>query len=258
MALTFLSKIVPPAWIPFLKFIRKPWNTLLLQKDKLRYATDHLYTFISTDFISEPRFAKAYHIAENLGKDLMPKTGMQWRIYTLCWFAKQVAHLPGDFVACGVYTGFCDKAIIDYTDFNILGKTYYLMDTFEGLDERFSTAEELTKRSFYKEVTGLYEQVQETFRNDNIKIIKGAIPETLPLVDTEKICFLSIDMNTALPEVEALKYFWNKMVPGGVVIFDDYGFMGHETQKKAHDDFARSQDSSIFTCPTGQGILIKK
>jgi hypothetical protein len=258
MAFTFLSKIVPPTWIPYLKFIRKPWNFELLQKDKLRYASDHLYTFINADFIAEPRFANAYQIAENLGKELMPPTGIQWRVYTLCWFAEQVKNLPGDFVACGVYTGFCDKAIINYINFNSLGKTYYLMDTFEGLDERYSTEDELQKKLHYKKAKNLYERVQQTFKDDKVKIIRGAIPETLPLADTNQICFLSIDMNTALPEVEALRYFWGKMVQGGVVILDDYGFIGHEAQKKAHDEFAKEQGTSIYTCPTGQGILIKR
>ncbi|MBC7893498.1 MAG: class I SAM-dependent methyltransferase [Sphingobacteriaceae bacterium] len=258
MPLKFLARITPPAWVPYLKFIKNPGAFHLLPKDRYRYATDKLATQMSLEFMAEPRFAAAYRWVEKLGGGIVPPGGMQWRIYLLCWAADQVKHLPGDFVACGVFSGFCDRAIIEYVDFAKLGKTYFLMDTFEGLDPRYSTPEEVKNQHRYTEVSGMYEQVQETFRAFPVHIIKGAIPDTLPLADTEQICFLSIDMNTARPEVEALSYFWPKLVPGAVVILDDYGFPGHEAQKHAHDEFARSVGETIFTSPTGQGVLVKK
>ena len=44
---------------------------------------------------------------------------------------------------------------------------------------------------------------------------------------------------------------------GGFGLFDDYGFPGHIDQKNSHDKFAKENNSLIYTCPTGQGILIK-
>lgn len=260
MALSFLSKVFPPSWIPYIKFIRKPWNFYLLQKDKFNYATDKLYTEVNTDFKKDPRFASAYRWAEKLGGPLLPKTGMEWRIYLLCWAADQVRHLPGDFVACGVFSGFCDRAIMEYIDFGKTGKKYYLMDTFQGLDPRYSSDFEIKRNHTmgYAEAQNLYDQVKETFRDFNVRIVRGAIPDTLPEADTDQICFLSIDMNAVVPEVAAIEYFWPKLVPGGIIIFDDYGFPTCEAQKAGHDAFARSVGHTIFTSPTGQGILIKQ
>ena len=66
----------------------------------------------------------------------------------------------------------------------------------------------------------MYEQVKNTFSGfSNVEIIKGAIPDTLSEVKTEKVSFLSIDMNAVKPEVAALNYFWDKMVSGGLIIF---------------------------------------
>ena len=257
MNLKFITKHLPLPLIHYVKFILNPKRFHLFPKQSLSYATDYLYTFVNADFIQEPRFASAYKLAEELGKPLMPETGMQWRIYTLCWVANQVKKLEGDFVACGVFSGFCDRAIMEYIDFGSLNKTYYLMDTFEGLDARYSSEKELTKQNRYKHFNNMYEQVLDTFKDFRVKVIKGSIPDTLPQADTTAVCFLSIDMNTAQPELEALAYFWPKMVKGGVVIFDDYGFRGCEDQRKVHDMFAASVGHSIFSMPTGQGILIK-
>ncbi len=251
-----LSRL-PISWIYYVKFLLKPDRFFLLPKKKIQYGTDHLYTYVRADFIHEPRFAAAYRVAEQLGGSLMPPGGMQWRIFTLCWAAEQVKLLPGNFVACGVYTGFCDRAVMDYVDFQKLDKTYVLMDTFDGLDPLYSTPEELAKQTRYKNAPSTYETVQETFRAFDVQIVKGPIPDTLPEAAAGLVCFLSIDMNTAAPERAALEFFWPRLVPGGVVVFDDYGFQGHEAQKATHDDFARRQGLTIFALPTGQGLLMK-
>ena len=73
----------------------------------------------------------------------------------------------------------------------------------------------------------------------------------------EESSFLHIDMNCVYPEAEALKYFWDKLVKGGMVIFDDYGWAVYYEQKQAHDLFAESKGVKIVTLPTGQGLLIK-
>ena len=91
----------------------------------------------------------------------------------------------------------------------------------------------------------------------NVVIVPGPIPETLPQVIPEKVAFLSIDMNCTIPEREALKHFWPRLVRGGVVLLDDYGFSHHEEQKVAHDAFAASQGTTVLSLPTGQGLMIK-
>jgi hypothetical protein len=64
-------------------------------------------------------------------------------------------------------------------------------------------------------------------------------------------------MNCVQPEIAAMEYFWPKLVAGGVVIIDDYGFSGHEAQKTAADTFAESVGVKILSLPTGQGLMLK-
>jgi O-methyltransferase len=103
----------------------------------------------------------------------------------------------------------------------------------------------------------IYEQVKETFKDFNVEIIKGAVPDTLPLVKSDKICFLSMDMNCVQPEVDALNYFWDKMVSGGMIVLDDYGYPGCIDQKLAHDAFAKSKNVMVLSLPTCQGLIVK-
>lgn len=154
------------------------------------------------------------------------------------------------------------RAIVNYVDFNRYAKRYYLLDTFHGLHENYSTPEELKRNKLMgydrEDSEFLYNQVKKNFKDYNVKIIKGALPETFDSVDLDKICYLSLDMNCVAPEIAALEYFWDKIVSGGIIVFDDYGYANSTNdQKYAHDKFARSKGVEVLTMPTCQGILIK-
>jgi O-methyltransferase len=224
----------------------------------ITYDTDGLTTSHNCDFINEPRFAKAYAAAA--ATNPWPGFTLQWRVYTVCWFADFVKNLAGEFVECGVNTGAYARAVIDYIDFNSLNKTFYLFDTFEGMVEELVSEEEKKAgvssylNGHYKEI---YEEVVRTFKPFNTKIIKGAVPYTLNDFDKEKVCFLSIDMNCVAPEIAAAEFFWDKLVSGAVIILDDYGFPQHIQQKLAFDKFAKEKGVEILTLPTAQGIFFK-
>jgi len=241
---------------------KKDKEFLFITKEGLTYSENFLYTYHNADFIKDPLFIESYNLgkATDKQKTLLKNNDIRWRIHVLCWAAYHGVHLDGDFVDCGVYTGIFSRAIINYIDFNSTGKKYYLLDTFTGLEPLYSTEKEMKRNeSFgYASQSQVYEEVTQTFKNFNVEIIKGAVPETLIRVKSNKICFLSVDMNCVLPEIEALEFFWNKMVSGGIIILDDYGYANSTNdQKEAHDKFAKSKGVMILTLPTCQGLIIK-
>ena len=225
----------------------------------LTYDTDGLTTSNNSDFKNDPLFKKAYNAAKSTNP--WPGFTLQWRVYIICYYANHVKDLEGDFVECGVNTGAYARALIEYINFNSLKKTFYLFDTYEGLPDFLVSEAELIAGidgylgNHYKNV---YEQVKETFKPFKTKIIKGVVPETLSQFIGDKVCFLSIDMNIVKPEIAAANFFWDKLVVGGVMVLDDYGFPMHINQKLAFDDFAKKHNQNILSLPTGQGILVKK
>lgn len=246
-----IKKIVP------LRFLKAG----VLAKDylsgKFTYAQDCLYTTVNADFMKDSLFRQSYRLGRGLMMQSWGDYQFHWRAYVVCWVAEKVKTLPGDFVDCGTCTGMLARMVINYINFEKLPKTYYLLDTFKGMEAKYSSEKEMqrSKNMGYYEI---YDQVVETFRPfSNVKIIKGPIPDTLPQVEAKQVAFLSIDMNSAFPEAQALEYFWDKMVSGGVVVLDDYGFPGHEEQKRAHDEFAKSKGVLVLPVPTGQGLIFK-
>ncbi|MEO6490553.1 MAG: TylF/MycF/NovP-related O-methyltransferase [Ferruginibacter sp.] len=234
----------------------------LVTKNIANYNSDGLTVFNNCDCLITPKFTKAYK-ASLLVNDWRGLDGnkfdMRWRYYIVCSLADQVKHLEGDFVECGVYKGGYSMAVINYIDFTKLNKQFWLFDTYEGLAWDHLTEKEKKAGLFeqYQHYESSYEVVQKNFGNLPAKIIKGTVPETLSQCTASKIAYLSIDMNCVEPEISAAEYFWDKIVKGGVVILDDYGFRLHIEQKLAFDKFANEKNVPILQLPTGQGIIFK-
>jgi hypothetical protein len=216
------------------------------------YKSDGLATIHSSDFLNEEKFEQSFnrslngippHLVESIFRHI------KWRAHICCWAANQARNLEGDFVECGVWYGVLSKTIAEYTNFNeCLTKKFYLLDSFGALGR--------SDRQEYE--PDIYEIVKERFSDyENVELIRGIIPDSLKMVTSEKISYLSIDMNGVEPEKAALHYFYNKMVSGGVIYFDDYGFSGHKELKVMIDNFFEDKPEKILYMPTGQGIVIK-
>jgi predicted O-methyltransferase YrrM len=79
----------------------------------------------------------------------------------------------------------------------------------------------------------------------------------LSQVPAKKVAYLSIDMNCVMPEIAAAEYLWDRIVSGGVILLDDYGWQGAIAQKRAFDEFAQKRNTLVLPLPTGQGVILK-
>lgn len=229
------------------------------------YSNDALICFNSYAFMDEPDFQRAYQRGAR-ALNGMDWYQWHWRVHVGLWAASSASKLEGDFVECGVSYGFLSSAIMEYLDWDRLGKTFYLLDTFAGLDPRYVTASEKAagalERSDEHVRNGMYGSSVDGVRRNfaewkNQRIIVGAVPETLDQVDADTIAFLHIDMNCAPPEVAALRYFWPRLSPGAIVLLDDYANRGRDEQRIAMDEVARELGVLVCALPTGQGLILK-
>jgi hypothetical protein len=244
-----------------IRFVRNISAMKLIQ-GPLTYNQDGLATVHNCDFMKEKLFIEAYKLGEAAYEgsgSFIEGAKIHWRVHVICWAANQSKNLEGDFVECGVNRGWLSRSVMHYIDFNKLNKKFYLLDTYEGFSEKYiSDDEKELGRLAGSGYPDCYASVVKTFEEfPNVKIIRGPVPETLSQVEASKVCYLSIDMNCVIPEIAAAEYFWDKLVCGGIIVLDDYGWKGHHLQKNAFDEFALKRGVMVLSLPTGQGLIIK-
>ncbi len=206
--------------------------------------------------MKERRFTDVWAVSSKL----FPNNAQpMWRTYTCCWAAEQALHVEGDFVECGVNLGGLSRAVVQYVDFNATGRKFYLFDTYCGLDPKLMIKGEEALLAHHNSIYyDCYEETKKTFAPyPGCRLVKGTVPESLHTVDIKKVAYLSLDMNCTVPEVEALRHFWDKLSPGAIVVLDDYGWEPHYLQKQGIDELMREKGVSVLTIPTGQGLIIK-
>lgn len=175
-----------------------------------------------------------------------------WRRYILCCAACHCVHLAGDFVECGVLAGTGVKTVIDYFGRDNFAKRFWAYDVFES-----NPVEEIAAVG---QREGLFESVQERFSGyEMVALVAGLLPASLEGNSPERIAYLHIDLNKAETEIAVLERLFERVVPGGIVILDDYEWSGvYRRQKISEDAWFAARDYRVIPLPTGQGLVIKR
>jgi hypothetical protein len=213
-------------------------------------------------WMKQPAFIDDERFLELASKDLeiapVGVTNWHWNLQTVLWAAQQVRNLPGDFVELGVFRGHTTMFLAEYLDFGAWDKRWWLFDTFEGIpDDQVDPGWETVNKGAYGG-TFTFEEVRDRFAPfGNIDVTKGRVPEIFETVCPEQIAFMHIDLNNATAEVGALDALYDRISPGGIIVFDDFGWQTAHAQFKAESEWFRSRGLAVFPVPTGQGVFVK-
>ena len=251
------------------RLINQVFDIVLKKNHSSVFWGDRLLSLDKTmGFRQEPKFKTAHYeiIGSHQYDQYNQDAGIAWRLHTLVWAAKNGLNLPGDFVECGVFKGDMSWVIAQCLDFEKVSKTFYLFDTFDGFSEKYSSTEDFPENSQLFEIAdkiykdpNLYEYVKNRFNPySNVKVIKGVVPDTFLEESPSQIAFLHIDLNSPAPEIGVLNNLFDRVVSGGMIIFDDYGWLPFKKQKVAEDQWMAQRGYSILELPTGQGLVVKR
>src|SRR6185312_9745737 len=139
--------------------------------------------------------------------------------------------VPGDVVECGTYQGYSAEVLLHFTR-GLPGRTLWLYDLFDPSGQA-GEGHRLPAHA-----ADLADRVRARFQPwDNVVVTQGKVPDVLADIAPESIAFLHVDMNNADAERGALEVLFDRVSPGGLIVFDDYGWTGYRRQKDAADAF---------------------
>jgi O-methyltransferase len=221
------------------------------------YNADGLATIHYSPFVDDAEFARLYdEMAASWFVDEV--VDVRWRMWLLTRYARQARSLPGNYAEFGVYRGGCSWMVLSTAALQPT-RRLHLFDTFEGIPASGLSAGERT--------AGFAGRLDDTSAGyvagllapwDPIpRLWPGDVFETMPAADTGELAFVHIDLNAAAPTLHVLEHVYDRLVPGAIVVFDDYGFPGYEEQRGLVDAFLRDRREDVIALPTGQGVLTR-
>lgn len=184
------------------------------------------------------------------------------RKFVLWSMACSTSNLPGDTAECGVLDGASSYLICSARE-GAGQAEHHAFDSFEGLSAPCPEDRPSSDVAFHWAAGDLSVPLEEAMcklsRFDNVRYYKGWIPSRFDEVTTRSFSFVHVDVDLYQPTRDALAFFYPRLVPGGVLLCDDYGYHTCPGARRAFDEFAATTpERAVVHLPTGQGFIVKR
>lgn len=221
------------------------------------YENDGIATTHFSPFLHDREFDELYWEVE---ADWFPgwRADVRWRMWILTRFARSCDSLSGAYAEFGAYRGGAARLVLSTARLDDTS-AMHLFDTFGGIPAQGLTPgeERLGFAGRYSNTSAEYVAELLSPWREFVHLHKGDVLETLPEVETGPLAFVHMDLNATAPTIAALEYSYSRLLPGGTIVFDDYGGSEYEDQRHAIDHFFEHRAEEPIALPTGQAVIAK-
>jgi hypothetical protein len=207
-------------------------------------------------------FRELERLAGRWQETAQTKDYLNERHYIVHSMAKSVANLPGDSAECGVYYG-AGSFVIGLAMEGKPDACHHVFDSFEGLSRPDAVDTPSEGRAYTWKEGDLAVSLETVIHNlrcfDFVRYHKGWIPSQFGTVADRRFAFVHIDVDLYQPTHDSLVFFYERTVPGGIILCDDYGSIHCPGATKAFDEFlADKPEKHVIQLTTGQGFIVKR
>lgn len=187
---------------------------------------------------------------------------------------KMVMEIPGDIVEGGVFKGtgvlYWAKLIQVFNPLSV--RKVVGFDTFEGYPETTKheydkkAGEQFIQSAMYTEVSPdeIMEIAKQLHIDHRVELVKGDASITIKdYVESNpgfRVALLNLDFDIYDPTAIALEYMYPRVVPGGVIVFDEYA-VRQWGESDAADEFFKDKQVVYHSIPwalTPTAFVVKK
>lgn len=163
--------------------------------------------------------------------------------------ARSLCHRPGSMAEVGVYEGASAKLLCEAKG----GRPLHLFDTFEGLPGSTSADGAVHRANQYGCTLASVQKYLDGY--PNVHFHQGCFPDSTRGMPEEQFCFVHLDVDLYQSTLDGLKYFYPRLVPGGILISHDYSILAGVRQ--AFDEFMADKPESLIEQPTTQCMFFR-
>lgn len=213
-------------------------------------------------FESDENFTALYSLAQRKTQmETSDNLSRRERHYVLNQLIEK-APMNGEVAECGCWRGLSAYQIAYKMAKRGFQNRFIIFDSFEGLSD-FEEADIplggiKDQEARKKEFACGEDIVRNNLKDFNfIDYKKGWIPERFPETSDRSFGFVHIDVDMYQPILDALGFFYPRMLKGGIIVLDDYGFTYFPGAKKATDEFMKDKNDFFLALASGQAFIIK-
>ena len=171
--------------------------------------------------------------------------------------------VEGDVVECGVWKGGSMMAVaLTLLDLGAADRDLHLFDTYTGMTEPSandvsSPYDGYSMHARFRRIAGKGDQwagvpaaevrdalVGTGYPPALLHLVEGKVEDTLPAAAPERLALLRLDTDWYESTRHELEQLYPRLVPGGVLIIDDYGH--YEGARRAVDEYLAEHDQAIL------------
>jgi len=234
---------------PIVSLVRNRWKNRDRELPEIPDA--HLYQPIYSPWLGTGAFGA---IRDRASRFTLVSPDRLWILYTLAMNA--LLH-RGDFVECGVYKGGTAHLLATVLEEGGAGadRRLALFDTFGGMPDTDPSVDKHRAGDFAD--TSLETVRRNVGPSKHADFYAGLIPDSFAAAALDGIALLHVDLDIHDSILATLEHCYDKVVPGGVIIFDDYGFESCYGARVAVDTFFAERPETPLSLPSGQAVVVK-
>lgn len=173
--------------------------------------------------------------------------------YVLYGSAVSTASLGGDVAEVGVYRGGTGLLLARAVGPDC---TVHLFDTFSGMPMPDADRDLHGMGDFADTSVDEVRRLLES--QDNVRVHPGLFPETGAPVADRSFCLVHVDVDIYQSVLDCCDFFYERLLPAGVFVFDDYGWTSTPGARAAVDEFFATRREHPIYLPTGQAVVVKQ
>lgn len=184
----------------------------------------------------------------------------EWRCWELWTLVGEVSHVPGSIIEVGVWRGGSGALLAARARALGIEDPVYLCDTWAGVvkagdaDLYYSGGEH--SDTSIDTVRALVDRLQIP----GVELLQGIFPDdTGPRVAADqpvRLCHIDVDVYKGASDV--FDWVWERLSPGGVIVFDDYGGPATVGVGRFVDEQRMKPDRFVLHNLNGHGIIVKR
>jgi O-methyltransferase len=209
----------------------------------------HLYQPMFMPWEGHPEFAE-YH--RRIDRYTMVRRDS---CYILLKTLQQALMLEGAFVECGVFRGgtaLLESMVISGRG---SGRELHLFDSFQGMPETTEGVDAFGRGDFASTSAQAVAELLSPY--PFVRMHVGFIPDTFQGLDLDRIAWAHVDVDIYQSVIDSIEYIYPRLVPGGYLIFDDYGYPSCPGARRAVDESFVNRPEVPICLPSGQCLVVK-